>query len=556
MRYTGLFIGLCVFVFQAMVLPRVGMTWDEPSDYLIGRANMKFWQTGDRKYLDEVNNPAFHTNEPMVYTYGAQYYPPFSFTFASFVSHIISEWLHLVTLIDGYHLGGVILGTIGVAAFWYLLVTIGLTGNIATITTLIYALYPTIFGQMRNDIKDVPLTSMMTVAMLGFVKTMSLWKKHRRSAIRWGIIGAVALGWAAGVKPTAFLVIIASLMWLVLSFIRSRVFRQELKPYGLLVCFLMLLGLLALLSFLSIWPWLWDAAIEKIELVWDFFSTVGVGMPVPYFGKIYFASHDVPWHYPLGILAIQTPIEIVFLAVVGMFVGLWQYIKGKSMWPLLFILWFWVGIGRFFIPHVVIYAKVRQFLESMPAFFVLVGIGLEQLRHLGRLSHLQEKTKKLVPIGVGIVIIIHLLIIDIRFFPYEPSYFNLLVGGTKGVTEKRLFDAEYWASGVKEGMEYVNSISSEGNPTSVYACGMKHLAVNYAAPYVRVTDVGEDFQYALIPHSFSWFGYGMDFYKQFYKPVYVIKRAGAELFYVYKKDNPMIWRCGYESPMTGYGIKE
>ena len=549
-RYTGFFIGLCVLLFQAMVLPRVGMTWDEPSDYLMGRANMKFWQSFDRRYIDEVNNPILHTNDPMVYAYGAQYYPPFSFTFASFVSHVISEWLHLTTLIDGYHLSGVMLGALGVAAFWYLLMAIGFTEMVATITTLIYALYPTIFGQMRNDIKDMPLTSMMIVAMLGFVKAMSLWKKHRKSAIRWGIMGSIVLGWAAGVKPTAFLIILASLLWLSMAAVRSRTFRIERKPYGIFIAFLVLLGLLALLSFLSIWPWLWDAVIGRIELVWGFFSTVGVGMPVPYFGKIYFASHDVPWHYPLGILAVQTPIEIVFLAVVGMIVGLWQFIKGKNVWPLLFIFWFWVGIGRFFIPHVVIYAKVRQFLDSMPAFFVLVGIGLS---HLSNLGNLKEKMKTIIPTGVGIVVIIHLLVIDIQFFPYEPSYFNFLVGGTRGVTEKRLFDAEYWASGVKEGMEFVNSISSDSNPTSVYACGMKHLAVNYAAPYVRVTDVGEDFQYALIPHSFSWFGYGMDFYKEYYKPVYVIKRAGAELFYVYKKDNPMIWRCGYESPMTNLG---
>jgi len=149
------------------------------------------------------------------------------------------------------------------------------------------------------------------------------------------------------------------------------------------------------------------------------------------------------------------------------------------------------------------------------------------------------------------VILLHEIIISIRFYPYEPSYYNFLVGGSKNVAANHLFDDEYWGTGTKEAMEYINRLGTA--PVSVYSFLMRHLTIYYANKNVILfPDHPEYAEYNLVPNSVSWFKDAMYFGKTYETTAYVIKRAGADLFYVFKNTSRMGFRCGNET-MTSYG---
>lgn len=514
-KYFGIGIATLLFVLQAMLLPRTGMTWDEPSSFFFGRANLKFWMTGDRRYVTDFKNKALFKNDPIQYIYGEDVYPPFPFLVASTFSYVLSEKLHILNTIDAHHLGEVAIGAIGVGFFYYLLLELGMAVPVAALTTAMYALYPTIFGQMRSDAKDIPLMSMLVITVYWFVRWV---KNNSQFVIRNSLFFIFSFGLALATKPTAAILVPIFILWMCI------------KKRGVLIKFLVL-GSLSLVVMFIVWPWLWDNPVGKLQEVWQFFKVVGYQLPVLYLGKLYAAGVDLPKEYPFAILLFQTPIEISVLFLVGTIIAF------KKPWGFLVLIWFWFGMSRFFVPGVLIYAKVRHFIDVMPAFFILAGYGLSFFHKLLKLP----KLLKCLIIGL---ILIHELIIITRLFPYEPSYFNALIGGARGVSEKHLFDIEYWGSGVKEAMEYINANDPEAR---VYACGLRHVAQLYEKGSVRVALDGSEATTVILPNSPSFFGPALDFHKKNDTIVHTVVRDGAELYFVFKRTSPAWYTCGYET---------
>jgi len=135
----GIVIALGVFFFQALAIPHVGMTWDEPSSFFFGRANLKFWLTRDRGYLTDVTNPNRFAKDPFHYIYGEDIYPPFPFVIASATSYIFAEKIHLLNPIDAHHIGLVFLGSLGVFAMYGIGLAMGFSQAVAGGIALLYA---------------------------------------------------------------------------------------------------------------------------------------------------------------------------------------------------------------------------------------------------------------------------------------------------------------------------------------------------------------------------------------------------------------------------------
>jgi hypothetical protein len=172
-KFIALFLATIVFCIQLILIHGAGLTWDEPSNFFYGRANLKFWLTGNRAYLTDIKSKTLFVDSPFFYlTKDAVYYPPFSFVVASGFSWILAEHLHLLPFIDAHHMGEVFLDCIGVAAFYGVAVEVGLTIPIAAATALLYAFYPTIIGEMRADAKDVPLMSMIVIFVYFFLRLL------------------------------------------------------------------------------------------------------------------------------------------------------------------------------------------------------------------------------------------------------------------------------------------------------------------------------------------------------------------------------------------------
>lgn len=552
----GIIIAAAVFILQIVALPKAGMTWDEPSVFLIGRSNLKFWTSFDRRYLNQLRNETLWQDNPMYYMYGAEHYPPFSYVISSAASAVLSETLGIMGVVDAHHVGGLVLASAGVAALYGIALAIGLSPAIAGVTTLLYATYPTIVGQMRNDAKDVPLMSMAVIFMYVFIRFARSWETGTDARrILWAAASGIVLGWAAAIKPTAFLLFGVVVVWVLFAAQDSRAFYRSVKPVRRMLLLLPFIGALSVIAFVAAWPWLWENPMGRLLQAWGFFKTVGYHMPVPYFGKLYRAGISVPLHYPLGILLVQTPILLTVFALIGTASAVRAGRNRDNALPLLAVFWFVIPLARFWFDGVIIYAKIRQFIEVMPAFFLLVGLGISvvasratQLLTVARV--LRHRMAYTVMMGaIAAVTVGHHAWISYTYFPYEPAYFNFIVGGTKGVSDNKLFDVEYWGSGTAEAMRWIRE-KEAGQPADVYACLMQHLAVNYEGENVNAVGLGLPSKYTILPNSPSWFDGALVFYAQNQKLVHTIERAGAPLFYIYEHTSPLIWRCGWESHMT------
>jgi hypothetical membrane protein len=255
-------------------------------------------------------------------------------------------------------------------------------------------------------------------------------------------------------------------------------------------------------------------------------------------GGMYNAGFTLPWTYPYAALGTKTPIELLFLAIAGMWAVWWAFRRGNSYAALAFF-WFWLLILRFLLPGMVIYAQVRHYIDAMPGFFLLIGFGLQWLGsfHFGKKWWLVAAALFFFAFG-------HEIIIMIRFYPYETTYYNGLIGGIKTVSAKKLFDTEHEGSSVKEGIEFVNG--QPGN-SSVYVCQISHVAYFYAAPSVTVARIPESGSFVLIPNDYGYFGSANLWYSQNAKLVYTVARDGGDLLYVYHVTVPNPYYCGPES---------
>lgn len=539
----GLFVFLLVFLLQAIAVPKVGMTWDEPSSFFIGRANLRFWLTRDRSYITDLKNKEKFAKEPFQYIYGEDIYPPFPFVIASGFSLVLAERFHIVDVYTAHHLGLVLIGALGVAAIYGIGLSLGFPVLTAVGVALIGATYPTIVGQMRNDAKDVPLMSMICIFVFFFLKFLHAVRnrKHREEAI-FGFATAIALGLTEATKVSAAILVPILLLWFIVSFVFFPSFRRKLKPLPLRLIQLILFGAVSLGIFILSWPWLWDDPIGKLLAAWGFFKTVGLGMPTLYWAEFFHAGVNLPKQYPFVILGVQTPPIILVLFAFGILASLYRLIRKRDPFVLLPIFWFAIGIGRFLIPSVIIYAKVRHFIDAMPAFFLIIGFGLMQLEKI----HLPWKLRNISVASLCILAaVVYQGIIILQYFPYEPSYFNILAGGSKTVADKHYFDIEYWASAIREGMEYIESQAKDPGP--VYACGMAHVARFYETKTVKVVRYPGQAAYTLVPNSLSWFGQAYWYLSERHKLVYTVKRNGADLLYVFQYQPNQLWFCGSET---------
>jgi hypothetical protein len=536
----GIGIALGVFCLQLILLPRVGMSWDEPASFFIGRANLKFWLTGNRAYIDDIQNPSLFRDSPIQYIYGEDVYPPFPFLVSSMTSFVLAEKLHLVDVFTAHHMGELAIAAFGVWGMFGLAIEAGLVPVIAGLIAAVYATYPTFFQYMRNDPKDMPLVSMLIVASYFAFRTVKAWRKNLRGSVwRNGIGFSLFFGLAAGSKPTAAFLVPVFIVWIVLSCYRNKPLRREFINIPFVGVWIIFLAT-SIGVFFFLWPWLWAHPIGRLTESMSFFKTVGFNMPTMLFGELYHAGINLPAIYPFVILLIQTPIELTLLAAIGTAAITARFLRSGTFYPFLFVVWFWLLICRFLLPMFIIYSRVRHFIDAMPAFFILVGFGALTVARV-----ISKKRSVGIAIAILAVAVLHQAWISYQFFPYEEQYFNVLTGGSKTVAEKNLYDIGT-STAVREAVEFINR-DSGGAPVAIYPCLLAHIIRFYVAPNVRITTLTGNAQYTIVPNSITWFEGALTFVKNHHALVYTVRRAGADLLYVYKYKDPIGWRCGWET---------
>jgi hypothetical protein len=259
-------------------------------------------------------------------------------------------------------------------------------------------------------------------------------------ARRWPMAGAGALwGLALATKFTAALLPLVLVPWLV-------VFRREALRR------LPVFALAAVATFVAVNPGLWahpvEAALEYVRMGIGRRDMQVAQLPTFYLGRIY--VFRPPWHYPLVMLALTTPVGLLLLAAGGVAGVVRAATRPLAVLCAAVLV---VVIGALELPRAPLHDDVRLFLPVFPFVALLVGLGagwalggFRAARDRGHAEAGDAPIRDESPATPGAsgpvrrvagALLVGLalgnaLLATVRMHPFQGSYFNVLVGGIAG----------------------------------------------------------------------------------------------------------------------------
>jgi hypothetical protein len=189
----------------------------------------------------------------------------------------------------------------------------------------------------------------------------------------------------------------------------------------------LVLGLLiSCLVFYAIWPWLWSAPFDHLMKSLNFWQEQGAGNPPP------------PYYYFQYFLVSTPTLLFAFL----MFFLLKLY-RTKNFWLLFLVLWFLT-------PFLFAFAKYRQggirlMIPIFAPLSLMAAVGV---------SEIGEKLRRFKCL-LFLLVPLYLLTLDLNVHPYYLDFFNEVIGGPKGATERGI-SLMWWGEGAKEAIDFVN----------------------------------------------------------------------------------------------------
>jgi 4-amino-4-deoxy-L-arabinose transferase-like glycosyltransferase len=256
----------------------------------------------------------------------------------------------------------------------------------------------------------------------GAAAFLFLWVETSRGSYL--VLTGILLGAALATKFSGLLVVPVLGLWILLNRPRDTVWAVPV------------IGLFAALVFFATNPVLWvdprlgmsdylGAGLNRAEDMRNMIRT-------EYFGRIY--VYRAPWHYPFVWTLIVLPPTILLAIIAGLFDGKRRKLVGFCLLNVS------VLYAALMLPSAPTHDGVRLFLAAFPFYAVLAGLGVAVVAAWSaRLSESREGVhKQLLPIFVLLAIFLPSTGAVIRTHPYQLSYANFLVGGTRGAAEKGL----------------------------------------------------------------------------------------------------------------------
>lgn len=317
---------------------------------------------------------------------------------------------------------------------------------------------------------------------------------------------------------------------------------------------LLLFPVVALTIFL-LWPMPWFHIKEVLAASYNW-RIVGSKYSVPevFFGKLVL----VPNVYYVIMFLITTPLLLLLLFVCGLlFISnknkkylaknqvhiTRKIIKGI---PSLFLFsqnrhnrsfqrqWMYYGLVIWFVvPFIQSFYNFRQhgiryIIEIYAPFSLIAALGFDYLA-----AFLVKRTfwKSI----LFLPIIGYLFIIILRISPYYLDYFNELVGGTKSVYEKNLFQIGWWGQGISEAVYYVDSHSLCGDTIGAAVVPLTSIPP-VSCKRIEQYNKNQKYTYVIVStFNIAREGFDDTLIKKEYKPVYFVMADGAKLVTVYER---------------------
>ncbi len=456
----ALLIGLSFFVAGLLTLTHYGINWDTINHLPRGQAYLHYFVTGKKDYSDlpryfddytkksewyfqnpsnlfiDTNIPRGKVPQRSVYQINDEDFnyfmqidgdghPPLSDIITSVFNRVLFAKLRLINDIDSYRIYSVLLASLLVSLIFYW--TSKVYGKLAAIvSTLSLALYPLFWSEMHfNNEKDVPETVFWSFMLF------CLWKGLTKKKYKWVLLSGIFFGLAIGTKFNILFIPFAIIPWVLIYLIKEKRLKNIKENTKLILSGLASI-FIGITIFFGSWPYLWPDPINRVGQVFAFYRRLGLGSNPDknFFGPFGTTTYPIQW------IIYTTPLIILFLSIVGIFVALLRFRKEKDKISLLFLLWFLVPIARVTWNGASVYGGIRQIMEYIPAMAILAGLGAK---------YIFEKFKNLKIKLVFLIILFFsfsLLLFKLHeIHPNENEYFNSLIGGLNGAQKK---DFPFW----------------------------------------------------------------------------------------------------------------
>jgi hypothetical protein len=442
---VGIFLTAFFLIVHTSILSDYGLTWDFHHHFFAGLHHMGIPLSP--KFTDHI---PFTVPDPRG-TYDLPFGPIMLITPVT-TYLLFYEKLHLLPFDNSYHIGIVIVAMLGLLSlFIFLLEAEGLTTAIFGFIFL--ALLPRYFGDLHNNMKDVPQAAAFALAVWTYWRLLNY--RHPKDLI----FALLAFAVAFNMKLNTLFVPPIALCWtgVVLLTSRKRYLRHpitRIKRKDIVIVGVYFL--LCPIAAFALWMPFWKDPIERLVYLFRFFQDNTTNLEVLYFGTIYRSTINVPWYYPYGYIAVTTPVVTLVCALIG-FLVLCKRFFTKNPTSILYILWFFIPLSRYMDSKIGVIDGIRHFEEVVYPLCAVAGIGAAGI--LGRWQAIvSRKYVRLVP---SFALVLYLSITVIRYHPFQIAYFSEMVGGIRGALGK--FDIDYWGTSQKPAIMWLNAHAKKGS---------------------------------------------------------------------------------------------
>jgi 4-amino-4-deoxy-L-arabinose transferase-like glycosyltransferase len=415
-----LLVPLLLFLatFSAIVatIDDYGLTWDEKC-YIDNAQSIDSW-------FGQLSSPSSFSYESINRYWNSQWkddltgnvHPPFIKLSALFFRHTIGPFLFDSVLYQSRISTAFWASLLVLTLFW---VIRRLTGSSiwGLLGGLTFLAVPRFFAEAHLYTTDLVLTA------LGFLG-LSLFVFASRPTIR-VIFGGVVIGAALATKFTGILALALLALMIVIAADRKRFLRE----YACLI-------LVAFLFFsLFNLPLLFNPGREFAIYFSSFLNREKI-VPIStlYFGTVY--DYRLPLAFPWVMFGITLPPLVVVTAVLGLVTGVVGSLKNRDLLSYFSVVPFLVLMAVYMLPGTPKHDGIRLLSSAWPFIILLSMTGCRWLQGV-----LPQRFKA----GMAVAALSLLLASSdvTAYHPYELSYYNRFIGGTKGAQDKG-FIVSYW----------------------------------------------------------------------------------------------------------------
>lgn len=506
------------------ILNAYGFTWDFYHHFYAGAKFFGLsWNQVDSR-------PIPYTSPDPRGTYQLPYGPFISIIpFASY--KLFHVKMQILAEDAAYHLPIVIIGSLGPVLLFLFLSEALKKRTIAFLASLFLLLTPRYFGDLHNNMKDIPM------AVVFCLNVWLLWRLYTYRKMRDCLLAATGFAIAFSTKINSIFLPILFGVFLMVGYAREggvHLLRHPVsraagwvKKYRAALLYFLLAPLFAYL----LWWFFWGDAIGELRLMFTETFLVGTNnIEVVFAGKWYCSGVNVPWFYPYGYLAITTPLPVLIFFFIGVIIAMMRFLRKKDTTALLLVLWFFVPLTRYLAPRIGVIDGIRHFQEVVFPIAALAALGMDHMLRFVR--------RPLLKLTVCALTIFSLLFAIYSYHPYQITYFNQLVGGIKGAYGK--YDLDYWGSSQKRAMAWLNEHAPRDSTVNIV------MAADVASRYLRPDLLAkvnkklfDNADYVILLNRQGFFyRYWITEYLLTHDPIYTIETQGVPLVWIYDNKKP------------------